>query len=882
MLILGCGSSPSPSDVEVTDTAEVSQGRLPYHGQGLHEQQLERGEVPYAHVQDHLILHLESTQTHEHDTGEVGQDLVPLMFHEDTTHTFCMDEDKDSGHYARLLGPDKTVLAEIPAGSCEKVQVTAGLHELQVYFGDKPTGLTHKTMFIRPMNTLSAQDLEQASAPLETGADDGGQCEASCDGAIFTSVDDLGRGQAAVVDACPGVGGVTGVSRCFSPPGTGALVLGPLTRAVLFSKALQQGTVSLISNDSPNAVQCFPASQHPWGSFIASSSAKAEAGFCKPARQATFCHGQGGCNGNIPSSDQINLAADEVMLVGPIHSDQSHVSSGNTCCTLGWVFSHSNPPCRDLASIGFDNGTYNLLVGSNAVVHLFQDTDFSGPETILSNQSNQGTQTYPGCPYPVYSLPAAGSSRAGPGTISSLRLETTETDNASTLISSRHCNNCNLSGVDLSNQDLSGSELQGAILTNANLTSTQLANSDLTSAVLSGANCTYTNFKSCTLNFANLAGNGNNLQAANLSHAVLDDAVLDGANLRGVSFEHAQFADTGSDRSSARNAQMVGANFSGAILKGVNLDSADLTGVNFTSAILLNCKLTGIAMDTSSSCDYPTRLTSAVLYGSEFNQSRLTCTDLTNAMISFQPGSYPLSHIFSWNNGQYDKKTSSYAFKATYPDFMPLDTQSSTTCPDGRPGPCNSNGGESCESCPVDCDDYADSCPAALCSDNWQCNSLAWPGGQAGRFCCKANHTCEAHGDDLFCGDGVCDFLGGETPASCPGDCICGDGTCSWADSENTASCPADCPPSGGSSGTPIECSHGSECVSRPWPGTVGLGHWDCINSQCAATEDTSSDGPHCGDGICDNNGRWMPLTPPDAYLSNGGWSPLEGPCGTL
>jgi hypothetical protein len=67
---------------------------------------------------------------------------------------------------------------------------------------------------------------------------------------------------------------------------------------------------------------------------------------------------------------------------------------------------------------------------------------------------------------------------------------------------------------------------------------------------------------------------------------------------------------------------------------------------------------------------------------------------------------------------------------------------------------------------------------------HWQCNP-AMPPGQL------TTGACEAVQDDVGCGDGTCDVLGGETPVACVADCS--DYSCTKSDDCNTLTLPDGC-----------------------------------------------------------------------------------------
>ena len=95
------------------------------------------------------------------------------------------------------------------------------------------------------------------------------------------------------------------------------------------------------------------------------------------------------------------------------------------------------------------------------------------------------------------------------------------------LLSTKSCNECDLTGVGLVMSDLAGAKLAGANLVGANLSQTNLTGADLRGANLTGA----------SLHSANLTGA--DLRGANLTGTDLRSAYLTNANLQGLDFRAA-------------------------------------------------------------------------------------------------------------------------------------------------------------------------------------------------------------------------------------------------------------------------------------------------------------------------------------------------------
>lgn len=100
------------------------------------------------------------------------------------------------------------------------------------------------------------------------------------------------------------------------------------------------------------------------------------------------------------------------------------------------------------------------------------------------------------------------------------------------LLSTKQCQNCDLSNAGLVMADLSGANLSGANLIGANLSRANLAGADLRGANLSGAGLFGANLNAAKLGGANLA-------SADLRNTYLANTEFTGAYLQGVNFQGA-------------------------------------------------------------------------------------------------------------------------------------------------------------------------------------------------------------------------------------------------------------------------------------------------------------------------------------------------------
>jgi len=157
----------------------------------------------------------------------------------------------------------------------------------------------------------------------------------------------------------------------------------------------------------------------------------------------------------------------------------------------------------------------------------------------------------------------------------------TVTDNITTLINTKICISCDLSGADLPFARLSDADLSNADLTGADLTGADLTGADLSEANLPFARLSDVDLSSANLSNANLTGA--NLTGADLSEANLPFARLSGANLF--------------------DADLGGADLSGADLSDTDLRDANLATVNLSGAVWCDGTCMCAADSTLGTCN---------------------------------------------------------------------------------------------------------------------------------------------------------------------------------------------------------------------------------------------------------------------------------------
>ncbi len=109
------------------------------------------------HTVVHFLEHPES-EGHDNDTGEVGNDIVPLRFNSTAEHTYCW-EDEGAGHYMELDDSEGNEIFRLDVnGECITVLLKAGDYVMTIYH-DAQEERTH-TVFIREIDDDDEQAVE--------------------------------------------------------------------------------------------------------------------------------------------------------------------------------------------------------------------------------------------------------------------------------------------------------------------------------------------------------------------------------------------------------------------------------------------------------------------------------------------------------------------------------------------------------------------------------------------------------------------------------------------------------------------------------------------------------------------------------------------------
>jgi uncharacterized protein YjbI with pentapeptide repeats len=849
-VLAGCGS-PRQMDVAASpaDGGAVSGKGAPDAGppmlpiqdnamtMALHEQQFAADASLKAHVGDTVVLQLESLMAHLGDSGTVGTDIIPYHVHTAVSHTYCFDDEEGAPRVANILDAHGTEILSILPGECGIVEMPAGEYRLVVASTEAGGTADTPFVFIRPSRFVLAPPAPPVPAD-ETGVSREAVCTAGCasprSGSAGALKADMKSGETAPFSGdCAKMKNANtrdsdtlqafGDSCIASAKQISGFILGPQTQVVSYPG----GVPSVLKNDDVNYPKVVCVASPYDSSFISSSTSAVWKATCPLAAAGMWCHpvGRGiGLSQCPPAKYDASVVPGEgeITVLGTV--DLAAASKATSCCSPAYKFKGW---CDDLSLVGFDESVAAVLLGSGQMeARLFSDPYYGGRQTLINVDNNTGSSKDPP-DIRVYNLPAAGAvASAGIGTVSSLQVRTVAENNYNTVIQVGWCTGCNLARADFSGQVLTNVHLDGADLTGANLTRTQLTLSSLVNATLAGVNASFVNLSGSDLSGAKTVSTDPTIGRANFSNAFIKDTNLTGANLRTAVFDGANIIDGGSQKTTFDSAQLDDASFVGAVVKGAVFSGATLGNTRFEKAILVGALFKGIR-DNGNKPEATNSFNSAVLYGTDFTNSRFDYADFSNALLSFRSGSYLLNAYDHYDTAlkNYVSITNAVNYDAGYPDKVPALTTAHTTCPDGQPGPCVGAGGESPDSCQADC------ASEPACETSWNCAAAPWdPAKIKGRLTCGGGGVCGSCGDATNCGDGICDWLGGETAVTCSKDC---------------AKIPA--------------CIDRSQCVALKWQLAGKQGHWECQQGACTPVVDSST----CGNRVCEMNGRWLPNQPP-------------------
>jgi len=290
----------------------------------------------------------------------------------------------------------------------------------------------------------------------------------------------------------------------------------------------------------------------------------------------------------------------------------------------------------------------------------------------------------------------------------------------------------NFSGAILAGVDFTGAVLDGDLFPGANLMHATLIHAslqcrkpgfapegcvDLSNASLQGAHLDNANLTSASLYNALLANKNGNMisDSAFLTQAHLKNVNLAGAQLSGVDFTLANFygssaanpggcATTGGNVPSgftkncatAQGAIMTGTKFISSYLKGVDFAGAEMAGVNFYQAVLVGARFTAnttIGVNTNDGS--VTNFSRAFLQGTNLDApTTLSGATLANAYLDFTSGNTLFVVLSGADHNQFacsarapckPPSGQDVCVEIDVPTTTVPQTNSTITCPDGRP-----------------------------------------------------------------------------------------------------------------------------------------------------------------------------------------------------
>ena len=268
-----------------------------------------------------------------------------------------------------------------------------------------------------------------------------------------------------------------------------------------------------------------------------------------------------------------------------------------------------------------------------------------------------------------------------------------------------------LAWADLTGAKLNSTKMHGTCLGSADLTSAKVKNADLTEAVLSKSKLVGTDFSGATLDKADLmeaSFNDTNLSntrltetvfletdffgadfsGADLTKIIFIKPKLDGVNFSGAKAGGVNFLEASCEKAVFKNADLTnvrfpqnanlkGADFSGAVLDNANLMEADLTGAsfvktslnnaNFMKSKLENADLTGIVAKKANFIKadlsdakmiganlMEANLKSATLVRTDFRMANLCGAEVMRAVVGdtdFRDANLKMTKISDWRPG---------------------------------------------------------------------------------------------------------------------------------------------------------------------------------------------------------------------------------------
>ncbi|MCJ0762618.1 pentapeptide repeat-containing protein [Variovorax terrae] len=546
---------------------------------------------------------------------------------EQRSYRFCVDGQDSAADGLTVIDPQgRTALAISQAGDCGQFDAQSGVHQVRVHL--LPAGQDEP----RPVFVQMPQAQQQAATQrlLGASADDD-------DYYLIEAVSALGNGV-----FTPAVVYATEIDPYLTCAGMLAVATHPKSRAAyVFDRANffkftkdARGRLSQLGKPYKCSDKAVPSVA------VADSAVFPLVGFGWDVIDAYYhLHPAAGpvfVSAYEPQGRTFGLRAD-LPAPGPYGHAERQIevidSLFGVDLFLGAMFSSSTQQIRYRAKYrlrpsGFLAAAYPVP----GEVALFSAPDCSGPALLLdqydlpvlspgSAGSFDGSMKLGGATQAVlYNRPymsELGGSRQvwSPGchrldgAVKSVKVVRNTVD---VVVSSKSCENCNLSGLNFAGRDLRGARLARANLTDAELAGANLRGADLRTTYLHHANLSNANLDEANLCGAQLqarasVASGDQQTPATLSGAYLRNANLSRANLTGVSLSYASFFSGTTQNTckpstscdvyeklncaSASGATLDGAKFDNAYLAGLGLDGVSARGVSFEKAVLVGANL---------------------------------------------------------------------------------------------------------------------------------------------------------------------------------------------------------------------------------------------------------------------------------------------------
>jgi uncharacterized protein YjbI with pentapeptide repeats len=284
----------------------------------------------------------------------------------------------------------------------------------------------------------------------------------------------------------------------------------------------------------------------------------------------------------------------------------------------------------------------------------------------------------------------------------------------------------------------SGGQFRGVNFSGGSSTQTDLTNTKWQSSELNGANFNYATLENADFTNARLMSISDRPPerlGATFDFASLNNAVFVGADLSNTYFAGATL--TGPNVK-LTGATLTGSDWDHANLSGVDLNGVKAWGANFAGATLDSTTLKNTDLGynsykaTGTNQIKPAELGSATLCGATLDATILTCADLTGAHIlnATPTANCADATISKTATGEYSTKTEGGSSRVIC----------STTCPDGKPGPC------------VSAEQWQSQTPVGKQCCVWKqgdppCPPRKKPGVACAVDCDCASQHCSANGD---------------------------------------------------------------------------------------------------------------------------------------